>query len=375
MAGTKKGYNDEGWEEYTVGALHALPLFQAASVGASQVSTTVQAAFVTPCRLKLSQIAVYFSAISHILGEIQFNIVVGTGAYETAAATFASGTFTITGSPTDGQNNTYTIGGVAYNVPQATANNTTQQATADAAALNLIAGFAALYVASSSTNVVTVKYHVPGTAGNGITTTASGNAGDTLTANQASLTGGAGATGITTVANDNATMPYLQQASTAQPVQVVGGGAGPTTNFATAGQALFAQDVPVLAANFPATSGFGALATGTGGVGVFSDTTLAAMTELNGQPIGTNQNWPSVALAASDAVFQRGQVLTLRCITPSGGSITGLQVVAVAEVRPLNWPPSPQQVQLNQPLQGIQLNGTNTGPVLKNVRPVSGLTY
>src|SRR6266851_9737224 len=110
MAGTKKDFTDHGYCQYSIGALGITPLFNVATVGASVVGTTVQASFVTPCRLKLSAIAIACSAVSTINGSISFNIVVGSGAYE-SGATAALGTFTLTGVPLDTFDNVYTING------------------------------------------------------------------------------------------------------------------------------------------------------------------------------------------------------------------------------------------------------------------------
>lgn len=373
MAGTKKGYNDEGWEEYTVGALAVCPLFKVASVGASVVGSTVQDRFYFPCRAKVSEIVVACSAISAVDGSVLFNIVVGGGSYETANPVRASQTFTITGVPATGQNNVYVIGGNTATAPQTTGNSVTVQAAADVVIINAVPAIAALGTATSVAGVITFTASVPGPGGNGITTTSSTTGGDTVTAGGASTAGGVNATGIVPVQNDNATMPYLQQASGVQPVQVAGGGNGITTNFATAGQALFATDVPFNTANFSASAANAVISTGSGGVGVFSDTALADVQNVPGYNAVSPAGWPSVRLAASDAVFERGSFLTLRVNTPLGGSITNLQVVGVLEVRPLNWPPSPQQWQPSGSNAQVALNAP--GPNLRNVRPTSGFTF
>ena|ERR1700722_1191994 len=163
-----------------------------------------------------------------------------------------------------------------------------------------------------------------------------------------------------TVQNDNATLPYYNHASTAEPVQIAGGGSGITTDFALPGQALFAADVAFTVANFPNITALGGVAAAIGDV---------PTAESN------------IVLAASDAVFQRGQIITLRLVTTaSTGSITNLVVTAVTEVRPLNWPPDPAQVQpgqtnTNGQIQGF-VNPTSVDAVrIQNVRPVSGVTF
>jgi hypothetical protein len=118
------------------------------------------------------------------------NIIAG------GSAPAATGTYTITGAPTTGQNNGYTIGGTLVNSAQLTANTITQQAAADVVAINANTTVNKLVVASSAAGVVTITALAPGTLGNGITTTGTGNAGDTLTANQGSLAGGSGVASV-----------------------------------------------------------------------------------------------------------------------------------------------------------------------------------
>jgi len=95
------------------------------------------------------------------------------------------------------------------------------------------------------------------------------------------------------------------------------GTSGYPTNVATNGMALFAADVVLNAAN----TGF---ATTTGGSAVFS-------TQGNAVPVAS-----TIYLAAYDAIFPNGGILTLRLVTPaSTGSITNFIVGAVLEPRPL----------------------------------------
>ena len=98
MAGTKKDFTDHGYCQYSVGALHVVQLFNVPAIGAGVASTVVQARFVTPARVKIAAIGLYASALNTIDGSIGFNIVVGSGAYDTGA-TNATGTYTITGVP------------------------------------------------------------------------------------------------------------------------------------------------------------------------------------------------------------------------------------------------------------------------------------
>jgi len=159
-----------------------------------------------------------------------------------------------------------------------------------------------------------------------------------------------------TVQNDNQQMYAYNQASTANGVanSLVGGGSGITTNFAVAGQALFAADVIINATNTPGIHVVG------GGSAVFGDIPTALS---------------PIVLAGSDAVFQRGQILTLRLNTTAAtGLVTNLQVVVTIEPRPLNSPSHTEpQFQPNGP---TALNAPQaSGPSLVNVRPTSGYTF
>lgn len=357
MAGTKKDFTDDGYCQYSLGTLGVTNLFSVATIGASSVGTTVQSSFVAPCRLKLSAIAVSVSTVSTINGSVSFNIVVGSGAYE-SGSTAATGSYTLTGAPTTTFNNVYTINGVVTTNAQLTANTLAQQATSDAAAITAATATNGVTAVAVGANI-NLTANTAGVAGNFITTVGSSTGGDTVTANQAVLSGGSNGTlTVGTVQNDNSTLPYYNHASTAEPVQVAGGGSGIVTDLALPGQALFAQDVSINAINTP-----GILTTG--GSAVFGDIPTA-----EGQQV----------LAASDAVFPRGAIITLRVFTPIGGSITGLTVSAVSEVRPLNTPPDPIQVQPGQtnPVGQIQgfVSPTSVDAVrIQNVRQVSGFTF
>jgi hypothetical protein len=104
------------------------------------------------------------------------------------SAPFATGTYTLTGSPFTGNTNSYIIGGVTVTHAQTTGNTLAQQAAADVIAIN--AGGTDVN-ATSAGAVITVTSKFRGTVGNGITTTGSSTGGDTVTANQANLSGGA----------------------------------------------------------------------------------------------------------------------------------------------------------------------------------------
>jgi hypothetical protein len=352
MAGTKKDFTDHGYSQYSLGTLGVTPLFNVPTVGASVVGTTVQAYFVTPSRIKLSAIAIACSAVSTISGAVSFNIVVGSGVYE-SGATSAVGSFTLTGAPTTGQSNNYHINGDLVTVAQTTG-TLAAQATADAAAITAATALTGVTAVAVGANI-NLTANTAGVAGNFITTSGSSTGGDTVTANQVQLSGGSNGTlTVGTVQNDNRTLPYYNQAATSSQVQIAGGGSGITTNFAVAGETLFATDVSINAINTPG------ILVATGGSAVFGDVPTAL-----GQQV----------LAASDAVFERGQILTLRVFTPSGGSITNLIVSAVSEVRNLNEPSTPIEVQLNDPLQGFVTPLTPGNIGIQNVRQVSGVTF
>jgi hypothetical protein len=267
-------------------SLAAAKVFGKLNIAASQVSTTVQDLYVLPSRLKVPKINVAFTAISSLDGSVSLNIVVGTGAYETAAAVRASGTYTLTGTPLDTFNNVYTINGIVTTVAQATANSLAQQATADAAAITAATATNGVTAVAAGA-VITVTANVSGAAGNSITTVGSSTGGDTVTANQATLSGGASATGITVAGNDNSSTSGL------------------CTNLAVAGNALFNIDVPITVANFPGATTAG----GSSGLGLIP-------------------TFP-------DAVYACGAILTLRVITTGTGSVTNLTVSADTEIQPL----------------------------------------
>ena len=124
-------------------------------------------------------------------------ISIQTGAGDTNSITLtpataaARGSYTITGVPTTGDTNTYTIGGNAIVTNQSTGNTQAQQATNDAAAINAYEGILVPQVTAVATgNLITITAVNPGPGGNSITTTGTSSGGDTVTANQAMLSGG-----------------------------------------------------------------------------------------------------------------------------------------------------------------------------------------
>lgn len=280
-----KGLSPSESDTFVLGTLSASKLYSKQNVAASQVASTVADLAVLPSRLKIPKINAAFTAISSLDGSIAFNIVVGTGSYETTGVA-ATGTFTITGAPLDTFTNTYVINGFSVVTPQATANSVTAQAAADVLLLNAQSANTGVF-ATSSAGVITVKAPV-GTAGNAITTTSTSSGGDTVTANQAHLASGTNTTGITVAGNDNSST------------------SGFCTNPAVAGNALFNIDVPITLANFPGATLAGG---GSSGLGL------------------TPTFW--------DAVYKCGAILTLRFISPAGGSVTNFTLSADTFVQPL----------------------------------------
>ena len=115
--------------------------------------------------------------------------------------------------------------------------------------------------------------------------------------------------------NDNSSVPPVswnaggQAAATNAVGATPPGGGGICTNPAVPGNAMFAADVAFNTTNFPA------LTTGT----------------------GTGANYGQQLVPSSpDAVWPNQGILTLRLVTPGGGSISNLIISAVASLQPLN---------------------------------------
>jgi hypothetical protein len=289
-----KGLSPSQQDSFVLGSLAPFKLFGKQNIAASQTAATVQDLFVLPSRLKIPKINVAFTAISSLAGDCSFNIVVGLGAYETTGAA-ATATVTLSGAPLTTATNTYTINGVVIVAPQLTANSLTQQAAADVLLINAQSGRTGVF-ATSAVAVITLVA-APGLAGNAITLTAVGSAGgDVATASAAALSGGTATAGIVTPGNDKSSS------------------SGFCTNPAVAGNALFNIDVPINLTTFPGATLAGGGSAGLGLVPTF---------------------W--------DAVFACGSILTLRLITPAGGSITNFTTSADAFIQPLE-PTFPSQV-------------------------------
>jgi hypothetical protein len=247
------------------------------SITGGTAVTTVQGRLPLAVSSKIMAAAVSYSA-SAFSGAL-FNVVVGSGVYEgaTTAGVEGRGTFTITGSPATGQNNSYTINGITILAPQTTGNSVTQQAAADIIVLNAATAAGAFagtttpagYGFSNAAGVISYTANDYGTAYN-LTPTSTGGSGDTVTA--AASTGGVAINAAPTVAAPDGF--WLTGAH----------------NFAAAGNALFPKDQPI-APNAPS--------------------------------IG--QYFP-VPIDQFDVLYQQNQVLTLRVYTLTSTTLTNLKV-------------------------------------------------
>jgi hypothetical protein len=117
----------------------------------------------------------------------QLPVIRTYGFVNSELASFATGSFLLSGAPATGQNNTYVINGTSIVAPQTTGNTLNQQATADAL---VIAGVFPSLLAHAVASTVVIQAPTRGVAGNAVTTTASSSGGDTVVANQATLSGG-----------------------------------------------------------------------------------------------------------------------------------------------------------------------------------------
>jgi hypothetical protein len=121
---------------------------------------------------------------------------------------------------------------------------------------------------------------------------------------------GAYTSGNNAPGNDNSSVPgvTLNDSTTMQPVTLAGG-SGICTNPAVAGQSVWAADVLFNVATFPNLT--------TGG--------------------GTGPTYAQfLAPSSPDAVWPNQGVMTLRCITPAGHTITSLIIAATLEPQPLS---------------------------------------
>ena len=288
------------YQIWTLNTQHWVPMRVPATIGAGVVSTTVQARLPTPTNYKVSKVGVAFGAIDALTGGNSFNLVVGTGTYETGA-TSATDSAVWTGTPNHDGTVTVTVAGHAVVYTEVSGDTTPTLVMAHTAtAVNNDATVGLLVTATSSTGTLTVTWKDKGPVGNGqtltVATTDSGSV--TFVAASATFSGGANGTAITTGTNDNS---YSGPPT---------GGLGFPTNFAVAGNALFASDVIFNTTNFPG-------ATTSGGSGVL---------------IPTNY----------DVAYPIGIPLTLRVTTDIGaGSIADLEVNLFVETLALRATETP----------------------------------
>jgi hypothetical protein len=252
-----------------------------ASIAASQATSTVVSQLPLTVSCKIMAATVTYSA--SVSGGALFNIVVGGGTYEgtTTAGVVSRGTFTITGAPLTGQNNTYTMNGIAIACPQTTGNSVTQQAVADIAVLNA-AAFSS--TANAWVGTTTPEGYAFSNAAGVITYTALGygpayNITPTVNA-------GAGGDAVAVVASTGGVLPNPVP-TVAQSDQFWLSGAH---NFAAAGNSVYPFDqgiqpgYPYVAQYFP------------------------------------------VPTPQFDVLYQQGQVLTLRMYTPTSATLTNFKV-------------------------------------------------
>ena len=262
-------------EAFTVGA----------SIAAAQASTTLQGLMVLPFSAKIVQVGVYYTAIGTAQVGHLWNIVAGTGAYQTGTSGVpAIATLTVGGTFTAGQTVTAIIAGIPISItPVSGDTNNTGVAQRLAALINntttliasgTYAGFPLNKVvgASYSAGNINVQAISCGTAGNSITVSVITNALQTLTTGSATLVNGANSVGITT-----------------NPVDTMATNQGIYT-FATNGNAMFANDQSF--------------------------------------PIVPNQSYGLIVTPTVwDGVYKAGTILTLRVTTPaSTGSLSNLNV-------------------------------------------------
>ena len=248
-----------------------------------------------------------FTAVQNINGSHAFNIVLGTGSYETGA-TQASQTATLAGAPNHDGTVTTTINGHAVVYTEVSGDTTvTILAGHVVSAINADTTANKFVFASNVAGVITLTALPLGTAGNTITLTVATTDSGAITyvAGGATLAGGVDVSGISVPQNDNSSLA----------------GGGFCTNPATAGQAMFATDVAINTTNFP---------------GVTAATGGSAVLIPNNFPL----------YGSTDAVWPRGGVLTLRVTSPASvGSITNLVVTAVMEIQQLSPTFPSQEVQ------------------------------
>jgi len=317
--------------------------FTEVSPGAGVANSTVQTRLMPGALYKIRKVAVSFTAIDNVSGDDLFNLVVGTGSYDTGA-TNASQTVTVSG--TWAQNDTATVTINGHNV---VATVTQGSPTLTNVAADIVAAILAdttsnlIVTASNIAGVVTITALVPGTGGNAITiAVAKSSTSGTIARGGATLAGGAAQTGVTLAPNDNSfssgTQTPVSSTTDGSGVVTTASGVGYPTNVAVAGMAVFSQDIPFTTASYPA----GAYQPATGYTMTYAPGFIAVAIATGGYGVFVPPNY--------DAVYPGLLPLTLRCQTPVvSGSITSLSVmVQIATRTPLANPGS-----LNFAIPGI----------------------
>jgi hypothetical protein len=315
---TKTGVDRSTRKAYTLHGLTHQRLFKLASVGAGVASTTVQDYYLCASRIKIPKIMVAVSALNAVDGSITFNIVVGTGSYETGAVAATDGAVW-TGTPNHDGTVTVTVAGHAVVYTEVGGDTSPTALMAHVAtAINADGTVGPLVTATSSVGHLILTWNEKGTSGNGqtLSVATTDSFGGTFVVDSATFSGGAAGTAIALGANDNSST------------------SGVCTNPAPAGVALFSQDVAFNATNFPftlnlATTG---ITTGSGGV---------SGSQARNPQDGNTYTIAGLIPTYPDQVFEAGSSLTLRVTTPAVvGSITNMLVSADVEIQPAAGAPT-----------------------------------
>lgn len=295
-----------------------LPFDNVAAIGASVVGTVIQASLPLPSTCKIYGAMAAYTAIAATTGTHFFNVVLGNASYETTNGALATVSGTVAGAIHTGDTIVMTwsvsaalvgsVGGptpaspiiftVSYQV-KSTDTTATLVATGLAGAFNGTEILNALFFANTAAGVVNFTSIGCGTIYNGVTFTAivTGTAVTTTFTASGTTASGTNNTGYATIGPNN-TVPI---------------GEGPS--FAAQGTPIFDTDQALFA--------------------------LAPGTTLQGQFPYTTYDF--------DTLYPQGSVLSLRAITPAGGSITNFKVgLLVSPYDPINSHPNVTAFDPNQ---------------------------
>lgn len=289
-----------------------------AAVGASVVGTAIQQSLPLPCTCKIYGAMVAYTAIGATTGTHFFNIVLGNASYETTNGALSTVPGTVAGTIHTGDTIVMTwsvaaalvgsVGGptpatpiiftVSYTV-KSTDTTATLVALGVCNAFNSTEILNALFFANQAAGVVNFTSIGCGTIYNGVTYTAivTGTAVTTTFTASGTTASGTNNTGYATIGPNN-TIPI---------------GQGPS--FAAQGTPIFDTDQALFA--------------------------VAPGTTLQGQFPYTTFDF--------DTLYPQGSVLSLRAITPAGGSITNFKVgLLIAPYDPINSHPNVTAFDPNQ---------------------------